>query len=308
VHPVLFTVPLGRHEVAISTYGLLVTVGLAIGIWVAQREGRRRGLEGGRVMDLAFWTIVAGLLGSRAAYGLVNARAFWRACAAGPGPWWHDCTGLLRLWEGGLVFYGGVAAAAVTAYVFARREGWSFGTVGDLAAPALAIGHVFGRLGCLAAGCCFGKETSWRVGVPFPRSSVAFDVLSRGGAVPPGAGETPPLHPTQLYEAIGEAVIFGVLVVASPRLRRRPGAVLAIYLGLYAALRFVVEIFRGDTIRGMVVDLHTPRLAARLGLAPGEPLFLSTGQLGSILIGVLLIAFAIRQAARRPPELRTPAP
>jgi phosphatidylglycerol:prolipoprotein diacylglycerol transferase len=308
LHPVLFTLPLGRHEIAISTYGLLVTAGLAIGIWVAEREGRRRGLDSSRVLDLAFWTIVAGLLGSRLAYGAVNARAFWRACADGPGPWWHDCTGLFRLWEGGLVFYGGLLAAAGAAYLFARWQGWSFGTVGDLGAPALAIGHMFGRLGCFAAGCCFGKETTWRVGVPFPHGSVAFDVLGRAGAIPAGAGETPPLHPTQLYEAAGEAVIFAVLCAASPRLRRRPGAVLALYLALYAALRFVVEIFRGDAIRGMVVELQTPRLAAHLGLSPAQPLFLSTGQLGSILIGALLVGLAIRQAARHQPAPRTPAP
>jgi len=308
LHPVLFTLTLGRHEVAISTYGLLVTVGLAVGIWVAEREGRRRGLDGGRVMDLAFWTIVAGLLGSRLTYGLVNARAFWRMCADGPGPWWHDCTGLFRLWEGGLVFYGGLLAAAGAAYLFARQQAWSFGTVGDLAAPALAIGHAFGRIGCFAAGCCFGKETSWPVGVSFPRASVAFDVLGRAGAVPPGAGETPPLHPTQLYEAAGEAAIFAILCAASPRLRRRPGALLALYLGLYAALRFVVEMFRGDAIRGMLVELRTPRLAARLGMAAGEPLFLSTSQLGSILIGALLLAVLLRRAARHPPALKTPAP
>jgi phosphatidylglycerol---prolipoprotein diacylglyceryl transferase len=308
LHPVLFTLPLGRHEIAISTYGLLVTVGLAAGIWVAQREGRQRGLDGGRVMDLAFWTIVAGLLGSRLAYALVNARAFWRACADGPGPWWHDCTGLFRLWEGGLVFYGGLAAAAGAAYLFARRQGWSFGVVGDLTAPALAVGHAFGRLGCFAAGCCFGKETSWQVGVPFPHGSVAFDVLGRAGAIPPGARETLPLHPTQLYEAAGEAVIFAVLWAASPRLRRRPGALLVLYLGLYAALRFVVEIFRGDVLRGMVFQWQTPHLAARLGLPPGEALFLSTGQLGSILIGLALLALAIIQAARRPRALQTPAP
>ncbi len=156
-------------------------------------------------MDLAFWMIVAGLVGSRLTYGLVNAPAFWRACTDGPGPRWHDCTAVLRLWEGGLVFYGGVAAAALAALIFARRQGWSFGQVGDVGAPALAIGHAFGRLGCFAAGCCFGKETASRLGVSFPRGSVAFDVLSRAGEVPFGAGETPPLHPTQLYEAAGEA-------------------------------------------------------------------------------------------------------
>jgi len=304
LHPVLFVVPFGRRELAISTYGVLVTVGLAIGIWVAQREGRRRGLDGSRVMDLAFWTIVAGLIGSRLAYGIVNARAFWTACADGPGPRWHDCTSLFRLWEGGLVFYGGVAAAAGAAFLFARRQGWSFGDVGDVVAPALAIGHAFGRLGCFAAGCCFGKETTSRLGLSFPRDSVAFEMLRRSGAIPLGAGETPPLHPTQLYEAAGEAAIFAVLCAASPRLRRRPGALLAVYLGLYAALRFVIEMFRGDAIRGMLVVWQTPWLAARLGVPADQPLFFSVGQLGSLLIGALLLTVALRRAR----ATRTPAP
>ncbi len=304
MHPVLFTVPFGRREIAISTYGVLVTAGLALGVWVAQRQGSRRGFDSGRVMDLAFWTIVAGLIGARLTYGVVNARAFWLACTEGPGPWWHDCTSVLRLWEGGLVFYGGVAAATGAGFLFARRQGWSFGDVGDVGAPALAIGHAFGRLGCFAAGCCFGKETAARVGVAFPRGSVAFDVLRQAGAVPFGAGETPPLHPTQLYEAAGEAAIFAVLWVAAPRLRQRPGALLALYLSLYAALRFVVEIFRGDALRGMVLSLQTPRLAGRLGLPAGQPLFLSVGQLGSLAIAAVLLTLAVRHQR----ATQTPAP
>src|SRR6185312_15437238 len=197
------------------------------------------------VLDLAFWLVVAGLCGSRLTYGVVNARNFFHACVDGGGPWWRDCTSLLHFWEGGLVFYGGVAAAGGAAFVFARRQGWSFGDVGDLAAPALAIGHAFGRLGCFAAGCCFGKETTSRLGMSFPRDSVAFEMLRRSGAIPLGAGETPPLHPTQLYEAAGEAVIFAALMALAPRLRRRPGALVTTYLALYAALRFLIEMFRG---------------------------------------------------------------
>jgi phosphatidylglycerol:prolipoprotein diacylglycerol transferase len=292
LHPVLFTFQLGQREIALHTYGLLIAAGLAIGIAVAHREGRRRGLDGGRVLDLAFWLTVSGLVGSRLAYGLVNARDFARACRDGGGSWWHDCTRLFQVWEGGLVFYGGVAAAAAVAWAFARRQGWSFGDVGDLFAPALAIGHAFGRLGCFAAGCCFGKETASRLGVAFPRGSVAFDVLESAGAIPPGSGETPPLHPTQLYEAAGELALFALLCALRPRLRRRPGALLLVYLGLYAILRFVVEIYRGDVLRGFLVAFETPRLAAWLGLPPAEPIFFSVGQLGSLVV-VAAVAVAL---------------
>jgi phosphatidylglycerol:prolipoprotein diacylglycerol transferase len=304
LHPVLFTFPLGRREIALHSYGLLIAAGLAIGIWLAHREGERRGLDGGRVLDLAFWLVVSGLIGSRLTYGLVNARSFFHACLDGGGPWWRDCTSLLAVWEGGLVFYGGVAVAALVAYLFARRERWAFGDVGDLFVPGLAMGHAFGRLGCFAAGCCFGKETASRIGVAFPRGSVAFDVLERAGAIPPGSGETPPLHPTQLYEAGGELVLFALLCALRPRLRRQPGALMLSYLGLYALLRFVVEIFRGDVLRGFPIELETPRLAGWLGLPPVEPIFLSAGQIGSLLTALAVAAALVwRHKAQR-----TPAP
>ena len=89
----------------------------------------------------------------------------------------------------------------------------------------------------------------------------------------------------QLYEAAGELALFGLLCLLRPRLRRRPGALLLCYLGLYALLRFVVEIFRGDLLRGFPIELATPRLAAWLGLPPAEPIFFSAGQLGSLLTG-----------------------
>ena len=294
MHPVLFTFPLGRSEVSLHSYGLLIAAGLAIGIAVAHREGRRRGLDGGRSLDLAFWLTVSGLCGSRLAYGLVNARDFFHACVDGGGPWWQDCTRVFRVWEGGLVFYGGVAVAAPVAFIFAKRQGWSFGEVGDLFAPALAIGHAFGRLGCFAAGCCFGKQTVSGWGVAFPRGSVAFDVLEAAGAIPAGAGETPPLHPTQLYEAAGELAIFVALCALRPRLRRRPGLLLIVYLGLYAVLRFVVEIYRGDVLRGFPIAFDTPRLAGWLGLPPAEPIFLSAGQLGSLIAVAAVVVVLAR--------------
>src|SRR2546430_341223 len=79
--------------------------------------------------------------------------------------------------------------------------------------PSLAIAHFFGRLGCYAAGCCWGKVCHLAWGARFPRSSLAFEGLSRDGTIPAGANFTPPLHPTQLYEALAELAIFTGLVV-----------------------------------------------------------------------------------------------
>jgi phosphatidylglycerol:prolipoprotein diacylglycerol transferase len=290
VFPTLVTLRFGGQEIALHSYGILIAIGLAAGIALGYREGRRQGLDGGRVLDAAFWMIVAGLIGSRIAYGIVNAGEFARICFDGAGAprgfgrVLADCGRIFAIWQGGLVFYGGVAGAALVGWWFARREGWSFAVFGDLGAPALALGHAFGRLGCFASGCCFGKAGTGSFGVTFPRGSVAFDALASMGAVPPGWQRTPALHPTQLYEAIGELVIFVVLLVLRPRARKHPGTLLVTYLGLYALLRFIVEIFRGDVIRGVLIAFDTPRLAGRLHLPPHEPIFLSVGQLVSLLL------------------------
>jgi len=223
--PTLYTVRVGGREVALHSYGILIAVGLAAGIAFAYREGRRRGFDGGRVLDAAFWMIVAGLVGSRIVYGIVNAGDFARACFHGSGAprsvagVLSDCGRILAIWQGGLVFYGGVAGAALVGWRFARREGWSFAAFGDLFVPALALGHAFGRLGCFAAGCCFGKIGGGRLGVAFPRGSVAFDELAGHGAIPAGWQTTPALHPTQLYEAFGELAIFLALLLLRPRPR-----------------------------------------------------------------------------------------
>jgi phosphatidylglycerol---prolipoprotein diacylglyceryl transferase len=312
MRPVLFSLRIGSREMGLHTYGVLIATGLAIGIVVAYREGRRRGLDGGRLLDLAFWLTVTGLVGSRLAYGLVNARAFARACAGSDldagartlGRMVSDCTRVLQVWEGGLVFYGGLLGAAAVAVLFARRQGWSFWVVGDVFAPGVAIGHAFGRLGCFAAGCCFGKLDQGALGVSFPRGSVAFDELASVGGVAPGASLTPPLHPTQLYEAAGELGLFALLLLLRPRLRSRPGALLLVYAAAYALLRFVIEIYRGDFARAYVLPLVTPRLAGWLRLPPGEPVLLSVGQLGSLLVLAAVVVVIVRR--RRTPALDTP--
>jgi phosphatidylglycerol:prolipoprotein diacylglycerol transferase len=301
MRPVLFTLHVGSSELGVHTYGLLIAVGLGVAIALGAREARRRGLDVGRVLDFAFWATVAGLVASRVVYGLVNLGTFARTCTQGTGEprslgqVLFDCTRIVHVWEGGLVFYGGVLGGALVAVAFARRERWSFWTLGDVFAPGMAIGHALGRLGCFAAGCCFGKAAGpW--GVAFPHDSVAFDELRALSALQPGASFTPPLHPTQLYEAGGEAVIFALLLTLRPRLRDRPGALVLVYAALYAVLRFVVELFRGDVARRFVVELSTPRLAAWLGLSPTEPVLLSVGHVGSLL---LLAACALGWTRRR---------
>jgi phosphatidylglycerol:prolipoprotein diacylglycerol transferase len=298
VRPTLFTLPIGAHGLGLHSYGLAIALGFAVGVVLAVRQARREGLDAGALLDLLFWILVSGILGSRLVFVLVHAGEYARLCAgSGPQPFGRvlsDCAAPLRIWQGGLVFYGGaLAATAVTAW-FARRQRWSFGRVADLLAPSLALGHAFGRLGCFFAGCCFGKP--WASGVVFPPGSVAYDDLLTAGRIAIGARATPPLHPTQLYEAAGELVIFFVLLWARRR-KRFAGAVALLYAALYAGLRFVVEVFRGDAGRGFLATLATPRLSLALGLPPDQPLFFSTSQVTSIVVGLAAIVLLRRGRA-----------
>ncbi len=321
--PMLMSLHLGGREIGFHTYGVLIGCGCAVAIVLAFREARRQGLDGSKILDLSFWMLVAGLLGSRLLYVALNARTFARVCAGGGddelaarslGRVLGDCTRVLQVWEGGLVFYGGFIAACVFAFYFARRQGWSFWALGDLYAPSLAIGHAFGRLGCFTAGCCFGKacDAAAHWCARFGTDSVAFEELRAVSAVPDGATLTPPLFPTQLYEALGELLIFCVLMFARQRLRERagagggangttstrgPGTLVLLYAVLYGLLRFGVELYRGDFARLYLLPFATPRLARWLGLPAGEAVLLSTGQ--AVSIAVVLAAIVALILRRR---------
>jgi phosphatidylglycerol:prolipoprotein diacylglycerol transferase len=313
MHPTLFSARLAGLDLGLHTYGVLVGTGFAVGIVLFWREGRRQGLDGGRLLDLAFWSVISGLIGSRVAFVALNAREFVDACFGPSGSWGGritGCTAVFRFWEGGFVFYGGAIGTGLVVLFFCRREGWSFWRMGDLAAPTLALGHSLGRLGCFFAGCCFGKACPSAWAVSFPAGSVAFDELQAVGVLPRGASTTPPLHPTQLYEAAGEIAIFVLLLglrrrwrtteesserVSSGRHRpdRQAGALILTYAACYATLRFFVEIFRGDTSRRYLVEWAWPRVALALRLPPGEPLLLSVSQFTSIVVLIAVLAAAM---------------
>jgi phosphatidylglycerol:prolipoprotein diacylglycerol transferase len=305
VRPVLVSFSFGGATISLPSYGFAIALGIAAGLVVTGRATRRTGLPRDRVMDLAFWGLGAGLVGARLLYVLLDAGAFARLCADGTGAArtlgaaLRDCAAPLRIWDGGLVFYGGALGAAAFAAVFARRQGWRLAAVGDTFAPGLALGHALGRLGCLAAGCCYGKVCAGggAACLVFSRGSVAHGELAARRLLAPGADGTPPLHATQLYEAAGELLIFGLLVLVGRR-ERRPGAVALAYCGAYAALRFALELFRGDAARRFVAELPLPGVARALGLPPGEPLLLSTSQAVSLLLLALVAGALVRRRLR----------
>lgn len=245
----------------LHAYGLLIAAAFLAGMWLAQREARRRGQDPERIADLSFWVLLAALVGSRVYFIFVNWDDYFapgRAFVATP---FGRLPRLLAFWEGGLVFYGGFIGAALTAFWYMRRHAMKFLPHADTLIPSVAFGHFLGRLGCFSAGCCWGEVAERHLpwATRFPPDSLAFQTFaSRPHPEAFLAADrltTLPLHPVQLYEGFGELGLFLFLVLLVRPRKRFHGQVLASWLLLYAVLRTVVEFFRGDVERGVVAGL-----------------------------------------------------
>jgi len=217
MHPVLLQV----GSLKIYSYGVFVAVGFIAALWVSGREIDRQGLDREKFYDMGFWVVLSAISGARLFHVLV----YWRQYAAAP---WE----ILRLWNGGLVFYGGFLAAVAACLVFLRRNRIPFLPVADASAIGIPLGLAFGRIGCAFAGCCFGKHATvpWAVTFSNPACLAPLNV---------------PLHPTQAYEALAGFTIFGVLYATRDRFRT-PGTRFWTMLILYGAARSFLEIFRDD--------------------------------------------------------------
>ena len=208
-----------------STYGVLVTLGFLVGVWMASRLGRKAGLDSEAVLNLGIYVALSALLGAKLLMILLDLGYYSR----NPGEIFT-----LATFRAGGIFYGGLIAALIAAAVYTRRKRLPGLLTADVFAPAIALGHAIGRLGCFAAGCCWGQKSSlpWAVTFTNPLSNQLF-------GTPLGI----PLHPTQLYEAFSEAIIFLILYWRFHR-PHRPGAVIGLYLALYSSVRFLVEFVR----------------------------------------------------------------
>src|SRR5438105_9701945 len=230
--------------IPIHTYGILVAAGFLVAMSLAARAAERAGLSRDKVFDLSFGILVAAMIGSRILFIIVN----WDEYA-------HDLVGIVQFWKGGLVFYGGVIGAVLFSVWYMRRREMPFLPYADAMGPTVAIGQALGRLGCFSAGCCWGGacDAHYAFAARFPPESLAYQSQVSTRLITAGAPSTIPIHPTQLYEALGCALIFLFLTYWRSR-KRFHGELLALYLMLYAPLRAVVETFRGDEERGRVFN------------------------------------------------------
>ncbi len=223
---------------SLHTYGLLIAGGFLVGMVLAARQAGREGEDPDRIVDLAFYILVFGLIGSRIIFIITKWDDYVR-----------DPVEILMFWRGGLVWYGGFFGAAGYIFYYCRKYRLDFFKLTDLIIPYMALAHAFGRLGCLAAGCCFGKPTDVAWGISFPISSMAHSQQQIDGLV--GISEAAlAIHPTQLYESGAELIMFWILL-AVRRNKRFHGQMFLVWMAVYPVLRSIIEMFRGDKERGI---------------------------------------------------------
>ena len=242
MYPILYKI----GPIHLYTYGFFLALGFLTAILVAGREARRVGLPEGHFYDLCFYIILAAIVGSRLLFVMVD-----------PVPFLQNPLRIFAVWEGGLVFHGGMIAALVTAFFLMRRHKMPWRPTFDSLAVGMPLGVAFGRIGCFMAGCCFGKPTDLPWGVSFTHPESLCPIQE-------------PLHPTQLYEALLSLMVFGVVFWLRKR-KRFDGQVLATYFFLAGLVRFTVEFFRAPTSidpRGAELLFHMPATQVfALGLA-----------------------------------------
>ena len=226
---------------------LLAAVYLA-GLQLAVMRARRAGVDPARVMDLGIYLIIAALVGAKLMLVAVDFNYFRQQPRE-----------LLSLVRAGGVFYGGLIAAFATAYWLVRRYKLAFWPTADLMAPGIALGHVIGRLGCLMAGCCYGRPTSVPWAITFRDSAAAVNV---------GTPLAVPLHPTQLYDAGAELVILIALLLTERRGKPFPGRTFWLYVLCYAVSRFIIEFYRGDP-RGILMGVSTSQFVSLVLIPAG---------------------------------------
>ena len=257
MYPELFSV----GPVTVYTYGVLLAASYLLGLRLAMSRAKSRGLDANRVLDLGIYIIIAALIGAKLLLLIVDFDQFRR-----------DPSEIWTLARSGGVFYGGLILAVLVAFWYIAKHRLPFWTTCDVFAPGIALGHVTGRLGCLAAGCCYGRATDLPWGITFTNPLAAANVGTPLGVA---------LHPTQLYEAAAALLILIFLLATERKGRPFPGRTFWSYMFLYALSRYVIEIYRGDP-RGMIFGV------------------LSTSQFISVVLAPLSIAMLIWLSRTRP--------
>jgi phosphatidylglycerol:prolipoprotein diacylglycerol transferase len=248
VHPIAFHF----DRFTIYWYGIFTALGFLAGFWTASRRAVRDGLKADDIMDSAIWILIGTVVGARSLHVI----SYWHEQYAGQ-PWKE----IFMIQKGGLVYYGGLMGASAAAILYTRIRHMPLWKYADALAPSVALGHAFGRVGCLMTGCCFGKECHLPWAISFPPQHETHGI---------------PVHPTQIYESLLNFCLYLFLAWAYRR-KKFDGQIFAAYLMIYAVVRSFVELFRGD---------YKPQEFAFHILAPGQVVSIFVFVIGGVLFWI----------------------
>ncbi len=241
MHPVFLHI--GHFELA--SYGVMTALGYAIASYYLLRHLPKY-IDKDTFWNLIFIIFMGALVGAKLLFILVT----WPQL---DGTLWEKMTYFVQNFRYGFVFYGGLIVAVAALIIYMKKKNLPLLPTSDFIVTGLPLGHAFGRVGCFLAGCCHGKPTALPWGVIFsdPHAMVSPDLIGV------------PVHPVQLYEAVGNLLIFFLL----HKLYNRPhknGTVLVAYVACYGTLRFVLEFFRGDFRGAYIFGLSPAQLITLL--------------------------------------------
>lgn len=201
MHPVFFE----YRSIVIHTYGIMAAIGFLCAIIVASFLAEKENIKKDDISDLAVYVVLSAIIGARLFYFFVEPQFFL-----------DNPIEIFKIWKGGLVFYGGFIFGLAGAFIFIKKRNLPLGKTADIIAPALALGHGIGRIGCFFAGCCYGKPTNLPIGIVF-KNHDALAPLNIS------------LHPVQLYSVVSNFFLFAVLMFFFTK-KKKDGDVFLLYL------------------------------------------------------------------------------
>lgn len=219
MYPELFTI----GGLTIYSYGVCIAIGFFVAMQYIVLNSKAANISKNQIYDLFFYLIVFGILGARLFYVLTEIKYFVK-----------NPTEIIQVWKGGLVYYGGFISSVMFGILYLYKKNINIKKVLDVFAPAVALGHVFGRIGCFLSGCCYGKECNF-----------FLSIHNR--------------YPTQLFEAFGNLIIF-ILLNKFNKSKHQDGQIFILYLLLYSLLRFFIEFLRGDDRGGFILGLSIAQI------------------------------------------------
>ncbi len=237
----------------------MVALAFLVGLWTASRRAPRDGVTGEKIVDAGVWILLGAIIGARILYVISYGETLFEKPLFPRAPW----TEVFMVQRGGLVYYGGLIGASLACIIYARVQTLPLWKLADIFAPSIALGYVFGRIGCLMNGCCYGHICGLPWAVRYPNYSEIWRKHFDAGQAEAN-GSSAPVHPTQLYDALLNLVLYAGLAWLFRR-KKFDGQVFAVYLLCYAVTRSIVEIFRGDyaaaQIRGGLTPAHLISIA-----------------------------------------------